>query len=298
MANRSVSFVLAVLISLGLIASASAQDGQSLRRTINKGTVGLIAGAIDETDMMIATDMSSVLDSDDIRILAMAGKSSLQNIEDLLYLRGVDIALVQADALSYAQRDGSYANIENRVHYISHIYDETLHLVARQGIGSVTDLEGQQVAVGPPGSKSAITARIVFEDLGVDVIPSPLEGGNALDMVKNGQLSAMLAVADTNSPPLQSLSQEDGVKFLPLFPSEELRRIYQPAVLTSEEYPQLIPQDSVIETLAVGTVLAVYNWEPNTLRYNKVARFVEAFLSLWQEEHKVKFEYNKDKQNK
>src|SRR6516164_848364 len=47
--------------------------------------------------------------------------------------------------------------------------------------------------------------------------------------------------------------------------------------LTAEDYPDL-NADGAISTVAVGNVLAVYNWPAGTERYRKVTRFVRAFF--------------------
>jgi uncharacterized protein len=41
----------------------------------------------------------------------------------------------------------------------------------------------------------------------------------------------------------------------------------------------LVPANASIPTLAVGDVMAVFAWPPRSERYNKVARFVDAFFS-------------------
>ena len=40
----------------------------------------------------------------------------------------------------------------------------------------------------------------------------------------------------------------------------------------------MIEKDQPVATLSVGTVLAVYNWPPNTERHRKIAHFVQAFF--------------------
>src|ERR1700751_6449701 len=47
---------------------------------------------------------------------------------------------------------------------------------------------------------------------------------------------------------------------------------------TSKDYPNLISEGETVETIAVPSVLAAYNWEPNTERYRKLTLFVDAFF--------------------
>ena len=72
----------------------------------NAGTVGVIAGGIDGTYARIAADLAAVLDEPDgLRVLPILGKGSVQNISDILALRGVDVGIVQSDVLAYARRE-------------------------------------------------------------------------------------------------------------------------------------------------------------------------------------------------
>jgi hypothetical protein len=56
-----------------------------------------------------------------------------------------------------------------------------------------------------------------------------------------------------------------------------------PAVLTSDDYPNLIEPGGRIDTIAVPTVLAAYNWPPNTERYGKLVGSDASSRHLWSE---------------
>jgi len=56
-----------------------------------------------------------------------------------------------------------------------------------------------------------------------------------------------------------------------------------PTKLTNDDYPGLIPKGSTIDTIAIPSVLAVYNWPRDTDRYRRVAKFIDAFFSKFGE---------------
>ena len=62
---------------------------------------------------------------------------------------------------------------------------------------------------------------------------------------------------------------------------DALSEAYVPASLTSGDYPKLVRGGETVETLAVGTVLGVYNHPKGSERYNKIARFVDAFFTQY-----------------
>jgi hypothetical protein len=62
-----------------------------------------------------------------------------------------------------------------------------------------------------------------------------------------------------------------------------LEQDYFPAKLTNDDYPNLIPKGSSVDTIAVGAVLVAFNWPRNTDRYRRVAAFVDAFFAKFSE---------------
>ena len=63
--------------------------------------------------------LETILDSDTLRVLPALGKGSLQNLSDILYLRGVDIGFVQADALTYAKQHNMFPGLTQNIRYIA-----------------------------------------------------------------------------------------------------------------------------------------------------------------------------------
>ena len=50
---------------------------------------------------------------------------------------------------------------------------------------------------------------------------------------------------------------------------------------TSEDYPNLVPERGSVDTIAVPSVLAVYNWPKEHERYRVVERFVQRLFANW-----------------
>jgi hypothetical protein len=72
-----------------------------------------------------------------------------------------------------------------------------------------------------------------------------------------------------------------GLHFVPIPFSKILADYYALGELTSKEYPTLVPDGRSVDTIAVPTVLAVYNWPKGHDRNRRVARFVEALFTKW-----------------
>jgi len=269
-----------LLASPAALAQGARRGVAEMTRDANAGTVGVISGGVDGTYIRIATDLAAVLDEGDyLRVLPVVGKGSLQNISDLLYLRGIDLAIVQSDVLAAATRDRLYPGVGQLVQYITKLYDEEVHILARRDIERVEDLAGQPVNMDLRGSGTAMTASLIFGSLGVAVQPVYAAQDTALDRLRRGEIAALVYVAGKPARLFSGVRAEDNLHLLtlPLVPA--LLETYLPATIRKADYPALVPEESPVQTVAVGAVLAVYAWKPGTERHAKVVRFLERFRS-------------------
>ncbi len=246
----------------------------------NAGTVGVISGGVDGTYVRIAADLASVLDDGNrLRVLPVIGKGSVQNVADILYLHGIDIGIVQSDALAYIERHNLYPGVQQRVDYIAKLYEEEVHVLARKDITRLADLAHQKVNVDVRGSGTAMTASVLFDSLGVPVQATNDDQDAALEKLRRGDIAAIVYVVGKPARLFTPLPADSGLHFLAIPLKDALLETYLPAQLRHADYPTLVPEGKPVDTVAVGAVMAVYNWQPNTDRYAKVARFVDAFFS-------------------
>lgn len=294
--------VAAVAVLAGLsIAAGAAAATENLPAThqerveiINRGTIGLVSGGMGGTYIRIAADLQAALDgTDELRVLPIVGKGSIQNITDLLYLRGIDVAIVQSDVLAYLKRTNAIADIENRVAYITKLYNEEFHLVARRDITDIRQLAGKTANFGPEGSSTAMTAQVVFDSLGLKVMRANEPYQDALQKVKSGEIDAMVYVAGKPASIFSSVSEADGLHIVPVPYGRELQDAYLPASITSEDYAGLVGPGGSTDTVAVGAVMAVFNWKERTGRYYSTRAFVNTFMDnfpkLLEEPHHSKW---------
>ena len=282
-AGSLIVWALTTLFGLSVTTSALGQDTETFRDQVNRGTVGVISGGVNGTYIRVTSDLSAVLDSEDLRVLSILGKGSVQNIADLLYLRGIDVAVVQSDVLEFMRRQGTYPFIERHIQYITKLYNEEFHVLVRDEVGSIQDLAGKKVNFDSRGSGTAMTASLVFDTLGVDVESTHFDQASALDKLLSREISGLVYVAGQPVQLFEALGQDAPVKFLSIDYTPELMATYLPASLSPESYPNLINDGEAVSTIAVGAVMAAYNWDPQHHRYAKVARFVERFFSNFEQ---------------
>jgi TRAP transporter TAXI family solute receptor len=247
-------------------------------------TIGIMGGEIDGTFMRIATDLTSVINSNEMRVVPIVGKGSLQNVGDLLHLPGVDLALIAADVLAYAQAAHLYPGELAKVQYICKLYDNDVHVCARPEIQSMADLQGKPVNIDVEGAGTNLTARAVFRILGITPDFRTDEPTIGQDKLRRGEIAANIYLGGKPIRLFATSPADTGLHFIPVQSNEALEKTYLPGgLLTHAEYPNLVPADQPVETIGVGVTLAVFGWTPGTTRYRNLVAFVDTFFSKFPE---------------
>ena len=257
---------------------AGAQTRHALREQVNSGLVTIILGGLDSGDLSDAIDLVSTVKGGRLRILPVAGEGAAKDVTDLLFARGIDIALVQTDVLALLKRQAPFPGIENFLQYIAKLYDEEVHILARPEIHSLQDLTSKSVNFGPLDSGTFLTASAIFGALGIGVDLTTFPQSLALDKLRRGEIAALVYTAAKPARLFQAIRPEEGLHFLSISEPKALGERYGQSKLNAEDYPDLVQPDKPISTLSVGTVLAVYHWPAGTERYRKVAHFVDTFF--------------------
>jgi TRAP-type uncharacterized transport system substrate-binding protein len=245
---------------------------------LNAWTVGIAAGQLEGAPIRFASDIARVVDDgDNLHVLPIVTRGPAENLEDLLYLKGVDVAIINSDALEQFRSVGP--DIQKRITYILSLFPSELHVFVRPEIKSLDDLKGKKVNFNTAGTAAAYSGPLIFDHLGLKVQKTFIPHQVALEQMKAGQ-GDMEAVVFITSKPVDAFSHGkwgEGFHFLAIpFDPDSL---YLPATLTSGDYPQLIPQGEDINTIAIPTILAAFNWPKGSDRNKRVARLTEYLFS-------------------
>lgn len=250
---------------------------------MNAGTVGVISGGADGTYIRIAADLANVLDGENLRILPIIGRGSLQNLRDVMFLRGVDIGIVQMDAREELKAENLQNDAVRRLRYITRLYNEEVHIIASRDITDIRQLDGKKVNIDKVGSGTNLTSRLIFEKLGIKPDVTTFDQSSSYERLRSGEIQAAVYVAGRPVRAIAEFQSEGRFHLLPIPFEGEIAETYFPARFSNADYPRLVDEDKPVETLAVGSLLAVFNWQENSDRYNRVKRFVDAFFSRFDE---------------
>jgi TRAP transporter TAXI family solute receptor len=260
-------------------AQAAASPAAKLAPLDNgRAVVSLVTSGVGSTSARIASDLASVLDSDGLRVVPIIGKGTLADLRDLGNSGLGDVALLQSDALANLPR-GEREAVSARLSYVARLYNEEVHVVAAREISDLRQLAGRSVNIGREGSSSALTARLIFDRLGIAPKYVQVDQPTALSQLKSGDIAATVMVGGRPIKALSDFASDDRFRLVPIPYEAALQDSYLPTKLASTDYGDLIAPGESVPTVAVGILLATVDAPEGSPRYRRVQRFSEALFS-------------------
>jgi len=245
---------------------------------MNGWTVGLAGGQLEGAPIRFATEIARVVDDGpNLLVLPIVTRGPVENMNALLYLRGVDLAIINSDALEEYKVQSP--DIQKRVVYLLNLFPSELHIFVRPEINSLQDLAGKKVNFNTLGTAAAYSGPLIFSRLGVDVEKTFIPHQVALEQMRKGEIAAVVFITSKPVDPFVRGRWEPGFKFLPVDYGRKFEDYYLPSVLEASDYPSLIKQGERVSTIAVPTVLVAFNWQERSNRYKRVARLVDYLFS-------------------
>ena len=243
----------------------------------NEATIGLAAGLPEGAPLRFAVELARVVDDGtNLRVLPIVTRGPFENVNDLLYLKGVDAAIIYGDVLEHFKNEPKIGNIDKRINYLMHLFPSELHVFVRPEITTLQDLAGKPVNFNTRGTAAAYSGPLIFDRLGINVVARHDPHPSALaEFAKSDKYAAIVFVTSKPVEPFVRRKWPEGFKFLPVPLTEKLEEYYLPAQLEASDYPDLIAQGQTVQTVSVPAVLAVYNWPTQSDRYRRLVRFID-----------------------
>src|SRR5437660_6362142 len=230
-----------VVVALSARGAAAQEQAAAPRRTpsfeqqqekMNAWTVGLAAGLIEGAPLRLAAEMSRVVDDGpNLHVLPIVTRGPTENLNSLLYLRGVDLAMINADVLE-EYRIG-FPAIREHIAYLLRLFPSELHVFVRPEIQSLQDLAGKKVNFNTLGTAAAYSGPLIFSRLGIDVEKTFIPHPTALQQMRKCE-GGMAAVVFITTKPVDAFLRgqwDTGFRFLPVPYDNKFEDYYLPASL-------------------------------------------------------------------
>jgi len=247
---------MAVIVSLALCGLGNAQSRRTqisqppsgtpteaqIKERLNAWTIGLAGGLLEGAPIRLATDIARVVnDGGVMHVLPIVTRGPTENVNDLLYLKGVDAAIINSDSLE--EYKSQVPQIQQRITYIINLFPSELHIFVRPEIGSLQDLVGKKVNFNTQGTAAAYSGPLIFSRLGIEVekmfIPHPV----ALEQLRRGEIAGVVFVTSKPVDAFLKGRWEAGYKLLPVEYGSKFEDYYLPSFLTSRIIPTSSPRE-------------------------------------------------------
>jgi len=240
-----------------LTQAAPAQRQRPPERAERTGAVTILTDGIAEPNSRATRAVNELASNmDNMRVLPIAGHGGAANVRDLVQLRGVDLAVLNSDILTFLDHTRQSLTARNRIRYVAHIYSQKVYLLARKQFATIDSLRGHKVGV--LASDSHRTATTLFGLRNIKVTLQPLGADAPLDDGGLEKLDGVLLLSDDLARVRLSAQARRELHLLPIGLTPAMRSAYRPALIAPQELPGL-PVAADTQTIAVSTLLAAYN---------------------------------------
>lgn len=259
---------------------AALSQQQALQKIHNASALMVLSGRPGTTYFDIVHDIATGLnEGDGVRVIAVDAPGGADSLRDLLFLRGVDLALIPANVLDYADTTAAFGpGLPERLTYVTTLYGEEVHVLAGPGVASIQDLAGRKIAVPPDDGNVEFTARDLLRRLHIEAEVVKVAAADAIDEVRSGALAALVLLGGKPLRTVAALPKDGSLHLLAVPSAEGLGDSYSPGSFGADDYPALIAGRQVIDTVSVGAALVANKTGASEESSQRIAKFVPAFF--------------------
>ena len=244
--------------------------------------IGVITGSEKGTYYQFGLNLQALAKPNGITVAVHNSKGSVENIFAVYQRPGVQVGIVQSDVLAFVARvqtDPALQRIAKKIKMVFPLYNEEIHLLARNGVASFDELANKRVAIGREGSGTYLTTRLLFKVS--EVAPRemvPIDTDEALAELKAGRIDAMFFVAGYPVRLLsEGVSARDELRLVPIT-NKDIAEFYPRAAIPANTYAW---QEQAIETVAVKAVLVSFDYRRTDCE--SVGKFLDFQLKGWEQ---------------
>jgi TRAP-type uncharacterized transport system substrate-binding protein len=243
-----------IAIVAAAAGSATAQDGEArltpqqqqraaqaarenYREQVNENVLFLMAGSPGASYETIAYDIATVVDDGlRMRVLPVLGSAAVQNVSDVVFLRGIDLALTVVQVMNHFRQTRQYGpNLDRQLVYIAALSNDEMHVLVRPGINGIEDLQGGRVNFHTAGSASALLGQRIFKTLQVDVQAFTMPQADALQKMRAGEIDATVCICAKPVSIFRDLRNDSGFKLIEVPYAQAFQDDYLPATIGADD---------------------------------------------------------------
>ena len=224
----------------------------------------------------MARDVVQVVSDQGAQGRAIVGSTAPTGVLKVMRADMADFAIVTLDSLEVSVK--YQPDWGKRVPLVAPLAPETVEIVASKDVKSLSDLNGKSVSFGDPDGTTGITAKLLFQRLGVTVDPIYEPLTDALAALAAGKRDAVVVLGGREAHALDGFG-DDGRFHLVAIPwSPQLDQTYAPARVAASDRPNLVTANDSVETVAEPMALVALDAPAGTARAEALGRVARIFF--------------------
>ncbi len=268
----------AVFLPLAILLASALPGGAA--------DLGLITGQEKGTYYQFGLDLRNLAEKYDIQLHVETSNGSIENIYAVYKRPGMSMGIVQSDVLAFVgrvQSNPTLRAVAKKIKIVYPLYDEEIHVLARQDLKGFEELAGKRVGIGEDGSGTYLTTRLLFEVSKIKPLEMvPVGTDVALRQLKEGKLDAMFYVAGYPVKLFnEQVSEQDGLRLLSIA-NPKILQFYPKAQIPAGTYAW---QPDAVSTASVKAVLISFDFR--TSQCELIGKFAWMIMDQleWLKEH-------------
>ncbi len=201
-----------VLLLLGAdnsLAETNKNDEAVSKCAASDDCIGMVIDSGDPVLIQMGHEMSGMVSDENSGTLVKPTAGPIANVARMLSRENAALSVVPSDMLLYTRRsnDPTLRKAEKRLRFIMTIGEKVVHIVARDGIEKIEDLDGKRVVMGPDNTAIWVVANNILALH--DATPSEkiqLKPADGVTAVLLDQADAAFVVGNAPLPVIQKLA--------------------------------------------------------------------------------------------
>ena len=260
----------------GAATGAVVAAGTAVAATAALKPFSILADPGDLVASSMALDVVQVVTDQGAQGRAIVGSTAPTGVLKVMRADMADFAIVTLDSLEVSVK--YQPDWGKRVPLVAPLAPETVEIVASKDVKSLSDLNGKSVSFGDPDGTTGITAKLLFQRLGVTVNPIYEPLTDALAALAAGKRDAVVVLGGREAHALDGFG-DDGRFHLVAIPwSPQLDQTYAPARVAASDRPNLVTANDSVETVAEPMALVALDAPAGTARAEALGRVARIFF--------------------
>ncbi len=227
----------------------------------------------------MARDFVEVVNDQGGQGRAIVGSTAPTGVLKVMRVDMADFAIVTLDSLAVSVKYQS--DWSKRVPLVAPLAPETVEVISSKDVKVLSDLAGKSVSFGDPDGTTGITAKLLFQRVGVTVNPIYEPLTDALAALAAGKRDAVVVLGGRDAHALDGFGGDGRFHLVAIPRSPQQEQAYAPGRVPASDRPNLVAANDSVETVAEPMALVALDAQAGSPRAEALGRVARVFFDKY-----------------